>query len=91
MKIRFLFAGLLAAFSVQAQTVTDVIPYSGAIITYTVPACVTSVTIEARGAQGGYNTSSTKGVGAYAPIPPVFGPWSLSKSLLWSCAAGRRI
>lgn len=66
MKIRFLFAGLLAAFSMQAQTVTDVIPYSGAIITYTVPACVTSVTIEARGAQGGYNTSSTTqpGMGA---------------------------
>mmetsp|Transcript_1456 Transcript_1456/g.3695 ORF Transcript_1456/g.3695 Transcript_1456/m.3695 type:complete len:353 (+) Transcript_1456:511-1569(+) len=30
----------------------------------------------------------TKGVGAKAPMPPVFGPWSLSKIRLWSCAGG---
>ena len=29
------------------------------------------------------------GVGAKAPIPPVLGPWSLSKARLWSWAGGR--
>ncbi len=48
-----------------AQTTTT-FNYTGAITTFTVPACVTSVTIEARGAQGGYNPSSTtqSGLGA---------------------------
>lgn len=33
-------------------------------------------------------SSFTTGVGAKAPMPPVFGPWSLSKIRLWSCAGG---
>ena len=28
----------------------------------------------------------TNGTGVYAPIPPVFGPWSPSNARLWSCA-----
>ncbi len=45
---------------------TQTFNYTGAIVNWTVPAGVTSVTIEARGAQGGYNTSSTtqSGLGA---------------------------
>mmetsp|Transcript_102719 Transcript_102719/g.296940 ORF Transcript_102719/g.296940 Transcript_102719/m.296940 type:complete len:233 (+) Transcript_102719:2170-2868(+) len=34
-------------------------------------------------------SSLTVGVGAKAPMPPVFGPWSPSKIRLWSCAGGR--
>ena len=34
------------------------------------------------------NSGVTQGAGAYAPMPPVFKPSSLSKALLWSCAAG---
>ena len=40
------------------------------------------------------NTSAvTTGAGEYAPIPPVFGPWSPSKIRLWSCevAIGRML
>ncbi len=37
--------------------------YTGAIDTWTVPAGVTSIRIEARGAEGGYNTSSTHSPG----------------------------
>mmetsp|Transcript_4161 Transcript_4161/g.10807 ORF Transcript_4161/g.10807 Transcript_4161/m.10807 type:complete len:313 (-) Transcript_4161:446-1384(-) len=32
----------------------------------------------------------TQGAGAYAPMPPVFRPSSLSNARLWSCAAGMR-
>lgn len=47
-------------------TETDTFNYSGSIVNWTVPAGVTSVHIEARGAQGGWNTSSTAqpGMGA---------------------------
>lgn len=61
-----IFAGLFFAAGLAAQPVTQTFVYTGAITTFTVPACVTSMTIEARGAQGGYNTSSTTqpGMGA---------------------------
>ncbi len=39
-------------------------PHLGTIQTWTVPPCVTTVTIEARGAQGGFNSSGTGGNGA---------------------------
>jgi hypothetical protein len=47
-------------------TTTQTFNYTGSIDTWTVPAGVTSVTIETRGAQGGYNTNSTtsSGLGA---------------------------
>jgi hypothetical protein len=45
---------------------TQTFSYTGSIVTWTVPTGVTSVNIEARGAQGGYNTNSTtqSGLGA---------------------------
>lgn len=48
------------------QSASDTLWYSGSIASYTIPAGVTSVTIEARGAQGSNNTSSgvTAGLGA---------------------------
>lgn len=48
------------------MTVSDTFSYSGSIITWTVPAGVTSLHIDARGAQGGNNGSSTvaPGLGA---------------------------
>lgn len=52
---------LLAAGSLRAQTTT--FSYTGAVQTYTVPACVTSITIDAYGAQGGNDISSTGGLG----------------------------
>ncbi len=44
----------------------DTIYYTGGIVTWTVPAGVTSLTIEARGAEGSFNTSSSiaPGLGA---------------------------
>ncbi len=47
-------------------TSIDTFSYSGSIVTWTVPAGVTSVRIDARGAQGGWNTSSVyqPGMGA---------------------------
>src|ERR1043166_6228590 len=47
-------------------TTTQTFNYSGAIVNWTVPAGVTSIHIIAKGAQGGYNTSSgvMSGLGA---------------------------
>lgn len=56
--ILFCFSALL----MQAQT--SVFNYTGAIQTYTVPAGVTSISIEAKGAQGGTSTVATGGRGA---------------------------
>lgn len=48
------------------STTADTFSYSGSIVTWTVPAGVTSIHIDARGAQGGTNGSSTvaPGLGA---------------------------
>ena len=35
------------------------------------------------------SSSPTNGTGAYAPMPPVFGPSSLSNARLWSCAVAQ--
>ena len=43
---------------------TSTFNYSGTIVNYTVPAGVTSISIEARGAQGGSSTVATGGLGA---------------------------
>lgn len=69
-KLLLLLTGATLAIAAQtvdvhAQTVTTY-TFTNTIENFTVPACVTSITIEARGAQGGYNTSSTtqSGLGA---------------------------
>ena len=38
-----------------------------------------------------FKSSVKLGVGEKAPMPPVFGPVSLSPTLLWSCALARGI
>lgn len=43
--------------ALQAQLTSQTFSYTGNIATFTVPPCVTSITIEARGAQGGDNQS----------------------------------
>lgn len=55
-KLLPVIAGLCTVAGLHAQSQT--FNYTGTIQTFTVPACVTTLTIEARGAQGGYNTSS---------------------------------
>ena len=59
------FTCLVLAASLHAQTTYN---YTGSIETYTVPAGVTCITIEARGAEGSNNNSSTylSGKGATA-------------------------
>tara|TARA_B110001469_G_C9646065_1_gene326577 strand:- start:1227 stop:2933 length:1707 start_codon:yes stop_codon:yes gene_type:complete len=60
-----LSAILLGCLSVKSQTVTvETFNYTGAIQTYTVPAGVTSVTIEAYGAEGGGGNVYDGGKGA---------------------------
>ncbi|HEU4718753.1 MAG TPA: T9SS type A sorting domain-containing protein [Bacteroidia bacterium] len=65
-KLLLAFSGLAMAACVNAQVTTVTYNYTGTIDMFTVPSCVTSITIEARGAQGGQNTSSTttSGLGA---------------------------
>lgn len=64
MKRILITTGLVTLFTcVNAQTEIDTFNYTGAVQTFTVPPCVTSITIEARGAQGGLVT-------AQAPFPP---------------------
>ncbi len=63
---------------------TQTFNYTGAIVNWTVPAGVTSVTIEARGAQGGYNTTSTTQSGLGATMIGTFSvtPGSILKVLV---------
>ncbi|MBL0882321.1 MAG: hypothetical protein IBJ16_03050 [Chitinophagaceae bacterium] len=56
------FIFCLSALLINAQT--TVFNYTGSIQTYTVPAGVTSISIEARGAQGGSSTIALGGRGA---------------------------
>src|SRR6218665_3233039 len=49
-------------------TTTQTFNYTGTIENWTVPAGVTSITIEAKGAEGGYNTSSTTTAGLGASM-----------------------
>jgi hypothetical protein len=44
--------------------ITQTLNYTGSIVTYTVPAGVTTLTITAKGASGGYRSGTTGGLGA---------------------------
>ena len=66
-KCGVVLAVLLTSAFVNAQ-VTQTFTYTGTIETFTVPPCVTSLTIEAKGAQGGNNPSSTTTSGLGADI-----------------------
>jgi len=55
-------SALLICFAAGAQPTTVAFNYTGAVQTFTVPPCVTTVTIEAKGAQGGAVTGQ-------APFP----------------------
>ncbi|MCX6277649.1 MAG: GEVED domain-containing protein [Bacteroidetes bacterium] len=44
---------------------TQTFDYSGSIVTFTVPAGVTSIVVEAKGAQGGSGSAAAGGLGAY--------------------------
>lgn len=60
--------GTVVTFSTPTATdlcalTSDTITYTGSIVTWTVPAGITSVHIEAAGAQGGWNTSSSTAPG----------------------------
>ena len=51
--IRFLFFLSCGPFLSHAQVTVQTFTYTGSLQTFTVPACVSTITIEARGAQGG--------------------------------------
>lgn len=53
MKLTFSVISFLLAFSLLSQTTTVNTPYSGAPTTWTVPPCVTSITVTVSGAEGG--------------------------------------
>jgi hypothetical protein len=61
---QFLLASVAVAMwlGVNSQTVSDTFNYTGAVQNFTVPPCVTSVTIVTKGAQGGAVTG-------YSPFP----------------------
>ncbi len=73
----FVLAGLIALFiffsdiTATAQVVVQTYSYSGTIVNFTVPTCVTVLTIQAKGAQGGYHPTSTIGSGLGADITGV--------------------
>ena len=58
--------GVIALYAGSAFSITDTYNYSGAPETFVVPAGVTSVTIEAWGAQGGESDPVTDNLGGYA-------------------------
>lgn len=61
-----------AGITLQAQTVT--FNYTGSVQTFTVPGCVTSITVDVRGGKGGDNNSYLGGLGgrvqATVPVTP---------------------
>jgi hypothetical protein len=57
------FMSMLFAYTVTGQVTFN---YTGSMQTYTVPLGVTSVTVEAWGAQGGAGYSAVGGLGGYA-------------------------
>lgn len=63
---------LSICLSTRAQVITQTLNYTGTMQTFTVPACVTVVTITCYGAQGANGTASsfgaTGGVGGFGPI-----------------------
>lgn len=63
---------------------TQTFNYSGSIVNWTVPAGVTLITIEAKGAEGGYNTNSTTTAGRGAGMKGDFTvvPGSMLKILV---------
>lgn len=63
-KLKSLFFAALALLGKESSAQTT-FNYTGAVQTYTVPAGVTSIQVEAWGAQGGDNFSSTGGLGGY--------------------------
>lgn len=72
-KLLFFFSLGLAAVGFSQTTVTY--NYTGAVQTYTVPACVTSITVDVYGAQGGNaSVGGTGGLGGYVtgtlPVTP---------------------
>lgn len=70
-RITFHFVILLMSVKALKAQVTQNFIYTGTIQTYTVPACVTSLTIQARGAEGGFNPSDTYTAGMGALIRAV--------------------
>jgi len=80
LNIKMLFATLVCStalpLTMDAQLTLQTFSYTGNIQTFTVPPCVTSMTIEARGAQGGDNVSlidqggkGAKMVGTFTSTP----------------------
>jgi len=59
---------VVALLTLLAAAVADTLNYTGSIVTWTVPNGVTVVRIEARGAQGGFNTNSTTSAGLGASM-----------------------
>jgi hypothetical protein len=69
--ITFIFSNLLFYSILQAQPVTQTFSYTGSMQSFTVPPCVTSITVDLRGAQGAnaldkLPTNSTGGLGGRA-------------------------
>lgn len=64
-----IFAGV--SYKLTGQVVVQTYSYSGSIVNFTVPTCVTVLTIQAKGAQGGYHPSSTVASGLGASITGV--------------------
>jgi hypothetical protein len=59
-----LMVSALGLGSMKAQLVTQTLSYTGSIQTFTIPSCVTQVSLDVRGAQGGFGSSGTGGLGA---------------------------
>jgi hypothetical protein len=58
------FATSIATQNLQAQITVQTFSYSGTIGSFTVPPCVTTISMDVRGAQGGFGNSGTGGLGA---------------------------
>ncbi|RYF36117.1 MAG: hypothetical protein EOO25_21430, partial [Comamonadaceae bacterium] len=64
--VRGVALGLLCVAGQAAHAVTQTFTFTGATQTFIVPAGVTSIAVEAWGAQGGFNTAVTNNLGGYA-------------------------
>jgi hypothetical protein len=87
MSIRhFLLAAATAtATGLSAQVATQTLNYTGSVQSFTVPAGVTSITIDARGAQGGGGIGGSGGLGAR-----MVGTYSVTPGQVLSVVVGQQ-
>lgn len=83
--VMFGLAAVLTGQTAQSQVTVQTFSYTGSIQTFTVPSCVTSISMAVRGAQGGFAGTGTGGLGALMTGVFTVTPGQIIKILVGQC------